>query len=377
MDLKLSSLEICRHQVRLVRDLVVGNGSEVNLSASLIRSAFSSSILRSIFLAILALTSLQAAHSQQAERIATRVALDTAGAEGQARNGATFTVQVTSADRKNSDAPSVPTGSVSFMNGEHSIGAAFLDDQGRATLTVAALPAGEQKITAVYQGDDNFEAAASAPAAVTAEATGVPGFTLSASNSSLSVVAGNAASTVITATPQNGFNAGVSLSCSGVPYATTTCVFSPAQVTPGAATAANPAGTPAISTLTITTTAYSGGELREPGFRRPGLAGHDDTFYAILAPGILALTGLGLTRRRWGTGNAKGAAKMIAVLFLLVASGMGLSSCSQRYGYFHRPPEGNPGTLAGTYTVVITGITGTGSSLTTSSVQITMVVKTS
>jgi hypothetical protein len=54
---------------------------------------------------------------------------------------------------------------------------------------------------------------------------------------------------------------------------------------------------------------------------------------------------------------------------------MGLSSCSQRYGYFHHPPEGNPGTPAGTYTVTITGITGTGSSLTTATVPLTMVVK--
>ena len=333
-----------------------------------------------MLLALFVITSLQAAHSQQAERIPTRISLNTSGAEGPARNAATFTAQVTGADGKSaSAAASTPTGSVSFMNGEHSIGAAFLDDQGRATLTVAALPAGEQKIIAVYQGDDNFEAASSTPAVLTAEATGVPGFTLSASNTSLSVVAGNTVSTVITATPQNGFNQGISLSCSGVPYATVDCVFAPAQVTPGAPTAANPNGIPVISTLSIQTTAYSGGELREPGFRRPGLAGSHDTFYAITVPGIFALTGLGLTRKRWGNGSdrSKGAAKMIAILFLLVASGMGLSSCSQRYHYFHRPPEGNPGTPPGTYTVVITGITGTGSSLSTASVQVTMVVKSS
>ncbi len=193
-----------------------------------------------MLLTILVLTSLQAAHGQPAEKIATHIALSTSGAQGEARNSATFTVQVNVAGQKGSEAVSAPTGSVSFMNGEHSIGSAFLDDQGRATLSVDALPAGEQKITAVYQGDDNFEAASSEPAAVTAAATGVPGFTLSASNSSLSVVAGNTVSTVITATPQNGFHQAVSLSCSGVQYATTTCVFAPAQVTPGAQTARVP-----------------------------------------------------------------------------------------------------------------------------------------
>jgi hypothetical protein len=379
MDLKSSSLKFSRHQASLVPDLVLRKGSEVSFSASRVRSAFPISVVRSIVLTIFALTSLQAAHSQQAERIATHIALSTSGVQGQERNSATFTVQVSVAGQKGSDAASAPTGSVSFMNGEHSIGAAFLDGEGRATLSVAALAAGEQEITAVYQGDDNFEAASSEPAAVTAAATGVPGFTLSASNSALSVVAGNTVSTVITATPQNGFHQAVSLSCSGVPYATTTCVFAPAQVTPGAPTAANPTGVPVISTLSIQTSAYSGGELREPGFRRPGIHGGDDTVYAVAFPGVLALAGLGLTRRRKGKGNgpakSESAAKMIAILFLLVASGMGLSSCSQRYGYFHHPPEGNPGTLAGTYTVTITGITGTGSSLTTATVPLTMVVK--
>ena len=144
------------------------------------------------------------------------------------------------------------------MNGEQSIGAAFLDSEGRATFTAAALPTGEQKITAVYEGDGNFEASNSAPAVVNSAASGVPGFTLTASNASLSVAAGNTATTVLTATPENGFNQAVSLSCSGVPYATVTCVFSPSQVTPGAATPTAPNGTPAISTLSILTTAPSG-----------------------------------------------------------------------------------------------------------------------
>ena len=371
MDLKSSSLEICRHQARLVPNVVQRKGSEDNPSASLTQSAQPIFPLRPLLLALVAFFSFHAANCQQAERIPTHINLTASAAEGPARTGATFTVQVAGPETTSA----VPTGSVSFMNGERSIGAAFLDSQGRVTYSVAALPAGEQKITAVYQGDDNFEATSSAPAVVNAEASGVPGFTLTASNSSLSVVAGNTATTVITATPENGFNQGVSLSCSGVPYVSVTCVFSPAQVTPGPATATNPSGTPAISTLSITTTAYTGGELREPGFR-PGL-GDSDTVFAFAAPGILALAGLGLTRKRWGQGKLGGTTKMIALLFLLFASGIGLSSCSQRYHYFHRPPTGNPGTPAGTYTVVISGITGTGSSLSTATVPVTLVVKTS
>jgi hypothetical protein len=374
MDLKSSSLEICRHQARLVPNVVQRKGSEDNLSASRTRTALPISILRPLMLALGVFLSFHTAHGQQAEKLPTRINLSASTAEGSARTAATFTVHVVPAETTGSTG-SLPTGSVSFVNGAQSIGAAFLDSEGRATYTVAALPAGEQKITAVYQGDDNFEAVSSTPAVVNSASSGVPAFTLTASNSSLSVVAGSTVSTVITATPENGFNQAVSLSCSGVPYVTVTCVFSPAQVTPGAPTATNPNGTPVISTLSILTTAYNGGELREPGLP-PGLGGSSDTVYAVAAPGILALAGLGLTRRRWGQ-KLGGPAKMISTLFLLLASGIGLSSCSQRYGYFHRPPSGNPGTPAGTYTVVISGITGTGSSLSTATVPVTLVVKTS
>ncbi len=352
--------------------MVQRTGSENNGLPSRTRSAFSNFPLRSALLALFTLFSIHFANCQQAERIPSRINLSVSTAEGPARTGATFNVEVTGGASSDA-AASVPTGSVSFMKGEFSIGAAFLDSEGRASYTVTALPAGEQKITAVYQGDDNFEATSSAPAVVTADASGVSGFTLTASNSSLSVVAGNTATTVITATPENGFNQGVSLSCSGAPYVSVTCVFSPAQVTPGTPTATNPNGTPAISTLSILTTAYNGGELREPGLR-PGLGGSSDTVYAVVAPGMLALAGLGLTRRRWSHGKARGAAKVIAILFLLVASGIGLSSCSQLYHYYHRPPEANPGTPAGTYTIVITGITGTGSSLSTASTQLALKV---
>jgi len=96
--------------------------------------------------------------------------------------------------------------------------------------------------------------------------------------------------------------------------------------------------------------------------------------YAAVLPGILALVGLGLARKRSGLGKAAGATRMVALLLLLGAGAMGLGGCSQLYHYYHRPPTSNPGTPTGTYTVVVTGITGTGSSLTTASVQFTLIV---
>ncbi len=322
-------------------------------------------------LALFAALSLVPAHSQQTQKVPTRIDLSASTIEGPARTRATFTAQVVGADGASPNSMgTVPTGSVSFMNGEQSIGAAFLDSEGRAIYTADALPAGEQKITAVYQGDANFQASNSTPAVVNSAASGVPGFTLTSSSGSLTVVAGNTVTTTITATPENGFNQGVSLSCSGVPYVTVGCIFSPAQVTPGAPTATAPNGTPALSTLTFQTTAFNGGSLRD--IRRP----RSEIAYGLAVPGILALAGLGLARKRSSFGKAAGAARMTALLVLLLACGIGMSSCSQRYGYFHRPPSGNPGTPAGTYTVVISGITGTGSSLSTASVPVTLIVKT-
>ncbi len=316
-------------------------------------------------LALFAPLSLSVAHSQQIQKVPTRISLNASTTEGPARTGATFTAQVAGPETGGA----LPTGSVSFMNGEQSIGAAFLDSEGGATFTAAALPTGEQKIIAVYEGDGNFEASNSAPAVVNSAASGVPSFTLTASNASLSVAAGNTATTVLTATPENGFNQAVSLSCSGVPYATVTCVFSPSQVTPGAATPTAPSGTPAISTLSILTTAPSGTAMLRDAPRSGG-----EIAYGLAVPGILALAGLGLARKRGHFGKASSTANATALLLLLLAGGMGLSSCSQRYSYFHRPPSGNPGTPLGTYTVVISGITGTGSSLTTATVPLTLKV---
>jgi hypothetical protein len=367
MDLKSSSLGFCKHQASVVPHTELGSRASSDW-AIFRRAAVSGFLIR---FAVLAMIALPAASllGEQPNKIATRVNLSASTSEGTTRTQATFTAQVAATNP--SAAPSgdtKPTGSVSFMIGDQSIGAAFLDSEGRATYTADALPLGPRNVTAVYVGDSTYQAATSEAAAVNSEATGVPGFTLSASNTSLKVVAGQAVSTVITATPENGFNAAVSLSCSGVPYVSVSCIFSPAQVTPGAPTAAAPNGVPALSTLTMQTIAPSGvGQRNEP---RSG----GELAYAVV-PGILALAGLGLARRRGiSLSKAGQATRMVALLLLLVAGGMGLGGCAQRYKYYHKPPQENPGTPLGTYTVVISGITGTGSSLSTASVQFTLTV---
>jgi hypothetical protein len=280
--------------------------------------------------------------------------------EGPNRTQATLSATVTGTGETSS--ATSPTGSVSFLIGDRSIGSAFLDSEGKATYATEGLPAGTQNVTAVYEGDGGYGASSSSPESVTAQSSGTPGFTLSASATTLTTPAGGTATTVITATPSNGFNQAVSLSCSGVPYATVTCIFSPATVTPGAPTASAPNGTPVESTLTIQTIAPSGSELRYPNQKA-------ESAYAIGLPGILALAGLGLARKR-----AYGKLRMLGLFAFMLAGSLGLGGCAQRYKYYHKPPTGNPGTPTGSYTITVSGITGTGSTLSTATVQLAFTV---
>jgi hypothetical protein len=358
MDLKSSSLEFCKQNAVAVPRAKVEFSSGWT-SSSL--ASFPGNLARFALLALIALLPVASALAQSADKLPARVDLSVTTIEGPSRTQATFTARVVGSDG-NSANEAAPTGSVSFMIGDRSIGSAYLDADGRATYTADALPLGLQKITAVYPGDEGYQAASSIAQAVNSQASGLPSFTLSANATTLSVPAGQTATAVITATPENGFNQAVSLSCSGVPYATVTCVFSPASVTPGPPTSTAPNGTPALSTLSVQTIAPSGASLRD-------LKGKAGTAYAMVIPGILALAGLGLARKR-----AYGGLRLAGLFALLLAGGLGLGACSQRYGYFHKPPAGNPGTPTGTYTLVVTGITGTGSTLSTASVQFTFTV---
>ncbi len=369
MHLKSSNLKVCSQQANVVRGLRSrsrrSQGSNPFPQTWFSGSIFDGLFLKAVLPAAIALLLTNPLLSQAADSAAgiTHTDLRVSTIEGPSRTQATFTASVAST---NTDSAK-PTGSVSFMRGNQSIGAAFLDGEGRATLTVDALPAGMQNITAVYEGDDSHLPSTSTPAATNSATSGVAGFTLSAAPTSLKIKVGAAGTTVITATPENGFNQAVSLSCSGAPYVSVTCIFSPAQVTPAAPTASAPNGKPVISTLTVQTIAPSGAQLREPGRH-----GGTETAYALAVPGIFALAGLGLVRKRAFTGTTRDAAKVLGVLLLLAATCVGLSGCNVLYDYNKHGPGYNPGTPVGQYTLTVSGITGTGSSLSTGSVAIAL-----
>ncbi len=249
-------------------------------------------------------------------------------------------------------------GTVSFETAKGSLGSALVEN-GAAELTVDKLPQGMRMVTASYSGSEGFAASATG-VSMSAEASTLPDFALTASTTTPSVTAGEFANITLTVTPENGFNDTVTLSCSGVPP-TAKCVFNPVTITPLA-------GQPVTSTLQIQTQAASGkgNTLLKP------LSDGSHIAYAIVLPGILALVGIGALRKRSGIATLR----VIGFMALLAAGGLGLGGCSQRYNYLNHPPSGNPGTAPGTYIITVSGYgTLSGASVVSHSLNVTLTVK--
>jgi hypothetical protein len=119
----------------------------------------------------------------------------------------------------------IPTGSVSFYDGQTLIGAGTLVS-GVTTYTGGSLPAGDSTLTAKYSGDINFMQSTSSPA-----------LALSITPSSTALTVGQAGSVMDTVTilPVAGYTGTVQLSCSNLPPLTI-CAFQPSSLAFAAAT---------------------------------------------------------------------------------------------------------------------------------------------
>jgi hypothetical protein len=216
---------------------------------------------------------------------------------------------------------------------------------GNSTLnitTTAATPVGSYPITVT-----GTSGSLTSPATVTLTVTAGGTFTLSTpSPASATVTAGGSATFTTTVSPTGSFGGTVTLSCVIATSASPAPACAPANVTLN--------GTAAQTTLTVTTTAPH--TSRAPSSR---------IFYALLLPlgGMTWLGASGLSRRK----------KVLSLLLLfLAASGLlfltacgGGSSSSNGGGT-------TGGTPAGTYTVTVTGTSG---SLTAPSTSFTLTVQ--
>jgi hypothetical protein len=283
-----------------------------------------------------------------------QVATHTQLAASSSDHGVTFTATV-------SDVAGHPAtdGVVSFVNAEgQSLGSAFVRN-GEAELAVDQRSSG--RVYADYSGSDGFRASSmQTELSSDASSSTLPDFAITANPSSLSVSPGQYGTIVLTITPINGFNNMVTLSCSGNPPASA-CTFSPTTLTP-----LN--GNAVTSSLQITTQAASGAALAWPSI---GSKGSSHIAYAVVLPGLLALVGLGATRKRAGLN----ALRVLGIAALLAAGGLGLSACSQRYDYLKHPPEPNPGIAAGTYTTTVAAYSTNGASVTSHTLNVTLTVK--
>jgi hypothetical protein len=177
----------------------------------------------------------------------------------------------------------IPTGTVTFLNGATSLGNGALNSSGVATLATTTLPTGSDSITAQYAGDSNFSPSTSTAVVIVVSAA-TPDFTLSLSPSSATVASGSSTTTTVSIQPTGGFTQAVTFACSGLP-SNATCSFAPANVTPTGTSAAT-------TTLTLNTTSTTARLVQDIPSKLSG------SRTVALGFALLGLTGLAASRRR-------------------------------------------------------------------------------
>ena len=264
-----------------------------------------------------------------------------------------FTVHVSpapqvkvAADGVNADRGTVSIEEMGSDGQAHSLGSAFVNADGTATLTIPTLPPGTHSVRAVFSGTENSTSSASEAADITSEAS-APDFSLTATPTTLNLTAGGQGAVAITITPGAGFSNYVALSCAGLPLFTT-CNFLPSNV--------DVAGVNGLSTMTLNTTAPSG---------KTSLLRRDTgILYCFLLPGALGLVGLAFGRNR--------GFRMLAMLCVAGSLIGGASSCAQRYRYLNFGPTPNQGTPAGQSIIRIYGTAVNGALSTSKCFQVTL-----
>jgi hypothetical protein len=259
-------------------------------------------------------------------------------------------------------------GTVDFLlpNGQ-SLGSAVVGADGAATLSLARLPAatgttvggdGQIDVTAAFHAAADgagYTDSRSNSLAVADATAAPPGFNVTGSPTTLTVAAGAYGTTILTVSSVSGYTGAIEFSCSNLP-AQVTCAFNPTQQTLAADGSF-------ASTLQITTQGTSGPQAAF-------LQGTGGVALAMLFPGALLLLGFSGRRRRIFR-----SAQMLGLVLLLTGGGMGLSGCSQRYGYLHHPPLTATGTPAGTYIIDVAVDGSQGASAIEQDIPISLVVQ--
>src|SRR5438309_2235059 len=224
------------------------------------------------------------------------------------------------------------TGTVTFQDGTSALGTGTLSG-GAATFITSGLTAGTHSITAVYSGDANFASSTSPGLTQT-----VADFSLSASPTVAAATAGSTSTYLITITPLGGFSQTISFQCSGAPMLAV-CT-APASVSPTGSSYAP-------FNITVTTTAQS---AVSPGTIVPwpwaGLRIGLTWLLALVACAILSRFA---APRRGYVWQVSG----VAMFVLLLCAG-----CTGGVAGSGRGSTPKAGTAPGTYTLTLTGTSG-------------------
>ncbi len=231
----------------------------------------------------------------------------------------------------------IPTGQVAFLDGTTNLGTSPLNGSGVAVLRISILAPGTHSLTAAYSGDEKFDVSTSSVVTLNIAS---PDFSLSATPSSASVIAGQSAQFMLTVSPGGGFANGVSFSCA--PVTGVTCNFNPSTVTPASGAAS--------TTLTVTTSAT----VSRYGLLMPDQIGPWTLLVAIV------LFGLGMWRaRKFPSVRVSPLAASVAII---IAIGLAVGGC----GGYASTSQANRGTA----TIMVTAQAGTVSHTTTVSVTV-------
>jgi plastocyanin len=224
----------------------------------------------------------------------------------------------------------VPTGTVSFIENANVLGTSALAGSAVATFQTSSLTVGSHSITASYSGDAVYSSSISAPTTVTVVNPTPPDYSVNIPNGSATIAAGQSANYTISITPQGGFTGTVNFACTGLPGASS-CGFNPTTVTPN--------GSPASTTLTISTTA------RSVASARPF---NGNTLAAVLSFGLIGIVFLSRASRR------KRSARAALMLLGTILTALAIISC----GGGGTPPPPVTGTPAGSFSVTVTATSG-------------------